>query len=348
MNPSLLRRAVREMEAYVPGEQPADTGIIKLNTNENPYPPSPGVSRVLASFDPQRLRKYPDPGCAPLRTLIAQRTGFRDDEILIGNGSDEILALAMRVFVERGGAAGWFDPSYSLYPVLADIEEIRHRPTALDEDFGWNDPDTEGLDLFLLTHPNAPTGMLYEQEAIADLARRFDGVLLIDEAYADFAPRNCLDMAREFGNVLVARSFSKSYSLAGLRVGYAVGSRELIGAMGKIRDSYNVDMLAQEIACAAFADDDHMRRNTDRILATRERIAEALRERGWTLPDSAGNFLWARPPGSAAEWFEALRARGILVRYFDAPRTRRHLRITVGTDEEMDAFLDAVDAAGKD
>ena len=347
MNPALLRRAVREMKAYVPGEQPSESGIIKLNTNENPYPPSPAVRAVLASFDPHRLRKYPDPGCTPLRDLIAQRTGFRDDEILIGNGSDAILALAMRAFVERGGAAGWFDPSYSLYPVLADIEEIRHRPTALDEDFGWSDPDTEGLDLFLLTHPNAPTGMLYERKSIADLARRFDGVLLIDEAYADFAPRDCLDLAREFENVLVARSLSKSYSLAGLRVGYAVGSRELIGAMGKIRDSYNVDMLAQEIACAAFADEDHMRRNRGLILATRERIAGALRERGWTLPDSAGNFLWARPPGSAAEWFKALRARGILVRYFDAPRTRAHLRITVGTDEEMDAFLDAVDAVRK-
>lgn len=346
MTANLVRRSVAAMRGYVPGEQPKDPGIIKLNTNENPYPPAPGVARVLGGFGPDLLRLYPDPVCGRLRERLAAMHGVRPEQVFVGNGSDEVLALCARAFVEHDGTGtiGWFDPSYSLYPVLAEIEQVPTKPIPLGPAFDWNMPEGYAASLFFLTHPNAPTGMLYPEADIRRFCERFPGVVLADEAYVDFADRDLVDLARTLPNVLVARTLSKSYSLAGLRLGYAVGPEPLIAALFTIKDSYNVSRLTQELALAALEDPAHMRANRDRIVATRARASAALAALGFEVSPSASNFLWARPPSRmpAEAMFRALRERRVFVRHFPGGRTGGHLRISIGTDAEMDALLAAV------
>jgi histidinol-phosphate aminotransferase len=337
-----VTQAVQALQAYTPGEQPRAAGIVKLNTNENPYPPSPAVGRALAAFDPARLRLYPDPLCGAVRERIAVIHGCSPRQVFVGNGSDEILALCTRAFVEDTGSIGFFEPSYSLYPVLADIRKAEKRPVGLTDDFRWQVPARYQASLFFLTNPNAPTSLLFECATVAAFCRSFDGVVLIDEAYADFARSTCLKLAlrAENENTLVMRTLSKAFSLAGLRFGYVVGPEPLIAALHKIKDSYNLDALAQVAGLAALNDLEHMRANVRRIQETRARLTAELRRRGWTVLDSETNFLFARPPrGGAAERFEQLRAAGIYVRHFPGPRTGAYLRITVGTDGEVDAFL---------
>ena len=342
MKTSYLRPAVERLRGYTPGEQPREPGFIKLNTNENPYPPSPRV-REAAEAALDLLRLYPDPLCAELRQELARLHGCRVEQIFVGNGSDEVLALCGRAFVPPGGSIGYFEPSYSLYPVLAAIQESEVRPVALREDFTWAMPADYSASLFFLTDPNAPTSLQYPREQVRTFCRSFPGVVVLDEAYVDFAREHRMDLALEFHNVLVARSFSKSYSLAGLRAGYAVGDESLIAAFYKIKDSYNVDRLTQAIALAALRDQAHMRRNVEHIRVTRARATAALEQRGFIVVPSESNFLWARPPKPAGAVFEALRARKILVRYFPGPRTGDHLRISIGTDDEMDALRKALD-----
>lgn len=345
MSASRIRHSVRTLRAYVPGEQPADPAVLKLNTNENPYPPSPAVQSALAAFDAEALRRYPDPACLRLRRVLADLHGASPEQIFVGNGSDEVLLLCVRAFVERDGRVGYFDPSYSLYPVLAGIEDVRTYPVPLDEDFRWVDPDPRAAALFFVTNPNAPTGMLYPRDRIRDLAAASPGVVVVDEAYGDFADEHCLELALKMDNVLIARTLSKGYSLAGLRLGYAVGPVSLIGPMGKIKDSYNVDRLAQDLALAAVQDQAYLRRRVQQVRATRDRIAAALAARGYSISPSQANFLWVRPPGGdAARIFRELRDRKVLVRHFPGPRTGSHLRITVGTDQEMDRLLNALAA----
>ncbi|HMP96993.1 MAG TPA: histidinol-phosphate transaminase [Kiritimatiellia bacterium] len=342
---SMICRHVEALHAYVPGEQPKTPGLIKLNTNENPYPPSPRVLEVLRGLGEGALRLYPDPMCTALRERIAALHGVSPEQVFVGNGSDEVLALCTRAFVEDGGAIGYFEPSYSLYPVLSDIRPAQRRPVPLGEDFSWRMPEDDHASLFYLTQPNAPTSLAFPRERIEAFARAFRGVLLIDEAYADFAPETFMDLAATFDHVLVSRSLSKSYSLAGARAGYAVGPSRLIAALHKIKDSYNVNAITQAIALAALDDQAAMRANVARIIATRERIAGALTRRGYVVHPSATNFLWVRPPAGqpAAGVFARLRERNILIRYFPGPATGDHLRITIGTDEQMDAFLAALD-----
>ncbi len=345
MSTPRIRTSVARMHAYVPGEQPRDSAIVKLNTNENPYPPSPRVAEVLHAFAADRLRLYPDPACTALREEIAALHGAQPEQVLIGNGSDEVLALALRAFVERGGAAGYFVPSYSLYPILAAIEEARTYEVPLTASFDWVDPDPEEADLFFVTNPNAPTSLLHPRAALQSFCRAARGVVLIDEAYADFARAHCIGLALSTDNVLVTRSLSKSYGLAGLRVGYAIGPAPLIGAMAKIKDSYNLDAIAQALALAAIRDQTYMRERTQRIRTDRDEVAAALRERGFHVYDSETNFLWVRPGRmEAAEWFQALRERKILVRHFAQPEVRDHLRITIGDEDAIEALLQAVDA----
>jgi histidinol-phosphate aminotransferase len=338
----MICKNVQALTAYTPGEQPKDAGIVKLNTNENPYPPSPKVAEALRSFDPARLRLYPDPVFTALRRRLAEIHICDIRQVFIGNGSDEILALCTRAFVENDGSVGYFAPSYSLYPVLADIRGAEKRPVALAPDFTWQMPDDYAASLFLMTNPNAPTSLLHDKATVAAFCQKFDGVVLIDEAYGDFADTNCLDLALSANNTntLVMRTFSKSFSLAGLRFGYVIGPVELIDALYKIKDSYNMDMLAQAVGLAALDDLPYMRENVRKIRATRTRLTDALRQRGWTVCDSQTNFLFARPPdGNAAQVFEALKAAKIYVRYFPGPETGQYLRITVGTDEQADALL---------
>lgn len=343
-----IRDAVQKLAAYTPGEQPTDRTVIKLNTNENPYPPSPNVVAAMRSFDPDRLRRYPDPMSVALRDTIASRHGCAREKVFAGNGSDEILALCTRAFVPNGGSVGYFDPSYSLYPVLADIQEAERRPVALADDYGWRMPPGYGASLFFLTRPNAPTGICYSKADVRAFCERFDGVVVIDEAYVDFASDDCMDVALSLPNVLAMRTVSKSFSLAGLRVGYTVGDRALIEAMYKIKDSYNLDALAQALATAALQDKAYLAASVAKIRATRARLASALESRGYKVYPSESNFLWVRPAGIAApDLYEELKNRRIFIRYFAGPRTGECVRITVGTDAEVDALLAAIDGMAR-
>lgn len=343
---TFIRKSVQKLQAYTPGEQPKVAGLVKLNTNENPYPPSPEVVRAVAEYATEALRLYPDPVFAALRERIASICGCAADQVFVGNGSDEVLRLCTRAFTQVGGAVASFEPSYSLYPVLAAAEEVGFREVPLADGFGWTEPPTD-LDatLFFLANPNAPTGVFYPVETIAAFCQRFKGVVLVDEAYVDFSGgRDCLALAKRLSNVLVCRTVSKSFSLAGLRIGYAIGSPELIGALYKLKDSYNVDRLAQAVALAAMGDLPWMQGNAKKIVATRERVAAELVKRGFTVVPSAANFLFVEPPAgrSAADLFAQLRTKKILVRYFPGGRTGNYLRVTIGTDGQMDAFLAAL------
>ena len=333
-----VTRSVRRLEAYTPGEQQRARSVVKLNTNENPYPPSPKCSEVLRGFDPDKLRRYPDPVFTKLCAALAELNGTTPERIFVGNGSDEVLSVAAKTFVEDDEVIGSLDPSYSLYKTLAAIRNVK-----------WVGaprlpPKTS---LFLWTNPNAPTGEFAEPEEIAAFAKRFRGVLIVDEAYADFSRANCMHLATATGNrnVMVMRTFSKSYSLAGLRVGYCVGPEDLVAAMYKVKDSYNVDAVAQAVALAAVRDQAWMRTNVAKVVKTRARFVRQLESRGWDVIPSESNFVFARPPAQAkaADIFEALRRENIFVRYFPGPKTGDRLRITIGTDSQMKKLLAALE-----
>ena len=330
-----VAKHVRKLAAYVPGEQPKARNVVKLNTNENPYPPSPKCAAVLRRFGLDRLRRYPDPVFCELRNAIADLFGTAPERVFVGNGSDEVLSVAARAFVEDDESIGSLDPSYSLYKTLAAIRDVK-----------WvGRRDVRGVSLFLWTNPNAPTGEFAEPAEIAAFARRFPGVVIVDEAYADFSRANCMSLAtaKSNRNVIVMRTFSKSYSLAGLRVGFCVGPEPLIAAMYKVKDSYNVDAIAQAVALAALKDQKWMRANADKVIRTRGRFSKALAALGWDVIPSESNFVFAKPPSpmKAADIFVKLKARNIFVRYFPGPKTGDRLRISIGTDAQMNALLDA-------
>ena len=344
-----IARHVSKLDGYTPGEQPKAKSVVKLNTNENPYPPSPACRAVLDDFDLDRLRRYPDPNASALAAELARLNGTTPSRVFIGNGSDEILALMARCFVENDETIGSLDPSYSLYKTLAAIRDVKWvgcpKPSAARL-------KAKNTSLFLWTNPNAPTGEFAEPEVIAAFAREFPGVVVVDEAYADFARTNCMALAtaEENHNLLVMRTFSKSYSLAGLRVGYCIGPEELIEALYKIKDSYNVDAVAQSVALAAVRDQAWMKRNVAKVLKTRATFIEALATRGWNVIPSEANFVYARPPAgrtAAGAIFEALRRKNIFVRYFAGPKTGDRLRITMGTDAQMKKLLAALDGIVK-
>jgi histidinol-phosphate aminotransferase len=346
----LIRKSVQQMTGYVPGEQPQGQTIIKLNTNENPYPPSPRVVETLHQLDPDVFRKYPNPVADDLRSRIAELHGCSVENVFVGNGSDEALALCTRAFVENDGNIGYFEPSYSLYPILADIRDVRKSPVDLDETFGWVTPPVDLCPLFFLTNPNAPTSMRFSRSDVESFCSLFRGVVLIDEAYVDFADEHCMDLALTYENVLVLRTLSKSFSLAGVRVGYVVGAAALITAMMKLKDSYNLDCIAQELALAALNDMDYMQSNAKRIITSREKLTEDLSDVGFEVCCSQTNFLWTKPPAviSASDLFVKLRDCGILVRYFPGPKTGDYIRITIGTEKEVAVLLDAVHHIVKD
>lgn len=344
---TLVRKSVRMMRGYVPGEQSRERGIVKLNTNENPYPASPLVTKALRAFSAEELRLYPDPTALKLRRRIAAIHDCEVDNVFVGNGSDEILALCTRAFVENNGSIGFFNPSYSLYPVLARIRDVTGRPVELAADFRWRMPRGYNASLFFLANPNAPTGMLHDKAVVDHFCRRMPGVVAIDEAYVDFSRENCMDLALGLGNVLVVRTLSKAYSLAGLRIGYTVGAQPLISALFKLKDSYNTDAIAQRLALAALSDLGHMRANVRRIRSTRARLARLLSERGAFVYPSETNFLWVLPPVLPAKvFYERLRTQQILVRYFDGPRTSGFVRITIGTDAQVNKLIKAMDNMG--
>jgi histidinol-phosphate aminotransferase len=368
---NLVRPIVRKLHAYVPGEQPRIKGLIKLNTNENPYPPSPHVVESVKAAVDGRLRLYPNPAAQPLREALARLHGCGAENIIIGNGSDDLLALATRAFVEpmpEGRSSGSlrtassarsrstiqaFDPSYSLYPVLAAIHGARFQKIPLAPGFDLPALDGKGAStnwdqqaaLSFITTPNAPTGRGYAVSRLESICREQRGVVVLDEAYVDFAAQDALQLALQLPQVLVSRTFSKAYSLCFQRVGYFVGSSELIGALDKVRDSYNVNGLGQVAALATLEDLDYYRVNFRVIIQTRTHLAEELEHLGFRVNPSETNFLLVRPPvGTAKEWLKKLRDRKILVRWFDVPRMRNDLRITIGSQSQIESLIRAVRA----
>jgi histidinol-phosphate aminotransferase len=336
------------MSAYVPGEQPKVAGLIKLNTNENPYPPSPKVLEALRGAIDGKLRLYPDPTSSALRAKLGKIHGFDPDEIVIGNGCDDILNLCVRAFCGECEKLAYFWPSYSLYPVLANIQGATQVELPLDENFQITAHPAllaklGGVKLVFITQPNAPSGVWLQRVELQRVIEEAEGVVVIDEAYVDFAAEDCLDFAREYDNVIVARTFSKAFSFAGMRVGWAAGSRELIAALNKVKDSYNVSRLSQLGTEATLDEWDYFQGNVKKICATRERTVSALAKLGFFVYPSQTNFVFARPPSpvTAKQWFDGLRARKILVRWWDADRVRDFARVSIGTDQEMDRFLEA-------
>ncbi len=359
---SLIRPLVRAMQGYVPGEQPAIKGLIKLNTNENPYPPSPKVLAAVKAAVDGRLRLYPNPTAGPLREKLANFHKCRPDNIVVGNGSDELLALATRAFVEpasanrtrsHAGVIQFFTPSYSLYPVLAAIHGARTNAVPLNPDYAL--PSLSALKksrawdfraaLTFITTPNAPGGRGYTVGELESLCRAHQGVIVLDEAYVDFAEENALALALKYPHVIVSRTFSKAYSLCFQRVGYFVGHPVLMAALDKLRDSYNVNGLGQSAALATLDALDYYRRNFRRIIATRERLSRELTALRFEVLPSQANFILVRPPRFPAEvWLAKLRSRKILVRWFSHPTRRDFLRITIGTEAEAGALLRASEA----
>jgi histidinol-phosphate aminotransferase len=339
---SYFRENIDAMEGYAPGEQPRVNNIIKLNTNENPYPPSPKAVAALQSFNSDDLRKYPQPLSLPVLQAACKVYGCKEDEVIAGNGSDDILTILFRSFAGDGDTIGWLNPSYSLYPVLANLQGANHCFVELNEDFTLPDNLAEkakDCKLFIITNPNAPTGNSFCKKKIRAFTKNFNGVVVIDEAYGDFANENCLELYKEFPNLVVTRSFSKSYSLAGLRVGLAFANKNLIYGMMKVKDSYNVNALSQTMAAAALLDQEYFNETVAKIKNTRNRTAKELIKMGFEVLNSQTNFIFAAPPTDAEAYFNKLKEKNIFTRYFKGPRTSRFIRITIGTDAEMDTFL---------
>jgi histidinol-phosphate aminotransferase len=348
MSPNFVRPTIRSMDGYTPGEQPvAGDRVIKLNTNENPYPPSPKVLQAIAAIDADTLRRYPNPTADQFRDAAAKLLNVGADMIIAGNGSDDILTIATRTFVPPGGSIAFPEPTYSLYPVLAQLEEARSAVVSWENDFALpiDALVATKANAIYLANPNAPTGTFVAPAKVAELARRFDGPVLIDEAYADFADENCLALVRDFPNIIISRTLSKAYSLAGLRFGYAVAQPQVIAEMMKVKDSYNTDAISIIAATAAIEDQQYAKSTWDRIRSERNRLSAELARLGWSVLPSRANFVLATvPTGRGSEAYLALKQRGILVRYFNLPGLTDKVRITVGKPDENNALLAAIKA----
>jgi histidinol-phosphate aminotransferase len=338
----MLRPAIASMHGYVPGEQPKGDDIVKLNTNENPYPPSPkALAAMEAILGTDRLRKYPEPLGDTFRRAAGRVLGVDPESILIGNGSDDVLTVLTRSFVPEGGLIASPTPSYLLYKTLAEIQGAKFQGVPFAA--GWTLPEAWPLpnaQLTFVANPNSPSGTVVSNESLEKLARQLTGPLVVDEAYADFAETNAIEMTRHLPNVIVTRTLSKSYSLAGLRFGFAVARPELIREFNKVKDSYNCDMLSLAGAAAAIEDQAHLQACRAKILATRSRLTEALRRLGFDVLPSSANFVWAtRRDRPVQPIFADLKRKNILVRYMNYGEFGDGLRITVGTDAEIDRLL---------
>jgi histidinol-phosphate aminotransferase len=342
---SYFRRSVDEMSAYQPGEQPQQPGFVKLNTNENPYPPSPKVLEALREQVGPSLRLYPDPLANRFREAVAKVLDFPVDWIMAGNGSDDLLTIVTRAFVGEGERVVYPVPTYSLYRTLAQLQGAQSVEIPFPADYGLPQRLAEASgQLTLLANPNSPSGTWVPPAAVEGLASKCRNVLVVDEAYVDFAEGSCLDVVRRRRNVIVLRTLSKSFSLCAMRIGFAVAHPEIIEGMMKVKDSYNVNRLAIFAGAAAMEDIAWTRRNADKIKATRTRTIETLSRLGFSCWPSQSNFVLARATQgiSARSIYEKLKQRKILVRYFDQPRVDDCLRISVGTDEEMDKLFMAL------
>ncbi|WP_319561493.1 histidinol-phosphate transaminase [Marispirochaeta sp.] len=352
----MYSRKVRALTPYVPGEQPQNRQYVKLNTNENPFPPAPGVSELLRGFDAGALRLYPDPDSQRLRDTFAMRFDLKRENIFCGNGSDEVLShLFYAFFDEEFGPVLFPDVSYSFYPVFCSFHGLPYQEVPLTGDFDIDlelfvraaaESDYSGI---IFANPNAPTGKSLGRNAIINLLEsvRPDRLVAVDEAYVDFGGESVAGLVNEYPNLLVVGTLSKSYSLAGLRLGYAAGQPELIAALTRTKDAFNsypVSRLSQEIAAVALKDYDYFQQSRDKLIAVRDWTAEKLTEMGWQVLPSKANFLFARPSfASADELYAILKKRGFLVRHFSNPRTREFLRISIGTRDDMEGFIGELD-----
>ena len=336
---------VRRVVPYTPGEQPNRPGMIKLNTNENPYPPSPKVAQAIRDFDEDRLRMYPDPTAGALVNALAERYQVKPSQVFVGVGSDDVLAMCFLTFFNSKKPILFPDITYSFYDVWADVFRIPYEVQPLDEDLCIRVEDyykENGGVIF--PNPNAPTGVLMDLSRIEDIvAHNPDVICIVDEAYIDFGGVSALPLIETYDNLLVVQTFSKSRAMAGARIGYVFGSEKLIKYLNDVKysfNSYTMDQLTLVTGAAALSDEAYFQETLAKIIATRERVKGQLRELGFTMPDSKSNFLFiSHPKVAARELFAMLREKNIYVRYFDKPRIHNMLRVTVGTDEEMDRLI---------
>ena len=345
---SYFRPEIEAMAGYAPGEQPRDGDVVKLNTNENPYPCSPAVVEAIERTARAGLGRYPDPMAEQFRRAAAKLLGTAPEAILCGNGSDEILTIVTRALVGEGQLIRLPYPSYVLYKTLADIQGARSEEVRFQSD--WSLPEAFGatsddLRLVFLANPNSPSGTVVGLEDVLKLAERLPCPLLVDEAYVDFAETTCMALVARCERIMVSRSLSKSYALAGLRFGYLVARPQMIAELVQVKDSYNCDALSIAAATAALGDQAWLAENRAKIIATRTRLAAALRELGFSVVDSQANFVWAtRSERPVRPMFERLKQESIFVRYMDYAGWGDGLRISVGTDEQIDRLLERLTA----
>jgi len=336
-----FRRNIERMSGYVPGFQPGGDEFVKLNTNENPYPPSPKVLEAIRGALGESLRLYPDPMSNPLRDKVAEVYGVKREEVLAGNGSDDLLSMISRCFLGEGDRAVYPYPTYLLYETLCRIQNAEPVEVDFEEDYGLA-PEIFGAGgkVLFLCNPNSPSATTVAPEEVRRLAENFDGIVVVDEAYVDFAEQDCLRLAGSCENVVVLRTLSKSFSLAGMRCGFAVANEEIIMGLAKVKDSYNLDRLSIAAGVAALSDLEHMRNNVERIKKTRARLSDGLKGLGFMVYPSQANFVLARTSEAAASGiYNRLAEERIFVRYFDMRRLKDCLRITVGTDAEVDRLM---------
>lgn len=340
---------VREVVPYTPGEQPK-TKVIKLNTNENPYPPSPLVGKAISKIELDSLRKYPDPGCQSLISALAKYHGFDAENVFVGVGSDDVLAMSFLTFFNSDKPIFFPDITYSFYDVWASLFRIPFETKALDEDFKIIKSDYDmpcgGI---VIPNPNAPTGIAEPVSFFEDIVKAHpECVVIIDEAYVDFGSKSAIDLVRKYDNVLVVRTFSKSRAMAGNRIGYAIGSKQLIKYLSDCKfsfNSYTMDTITLQAGVASIEDDSYFKEKLDAVISTREWTKAQLKNLGFTFPDSKSNFIFAKHESvEASVIFEELKKRGIYVRYFSKPqRISNYLRISIGTDKEMQVFIDELE-----
>ena len=339
-----FRESIEKAKPYEPGIQPAAAGVVKLNTNENPYPPSPEVIKAIAGISAEQLRRYPDPMGGAFRRAAADLNGIEPEWIMCCNGGDDLLRMAFSAFCDKKRACAYPVPTYSLYPVLAKVQNCRAIEVPFDDEYNLPAKLAKtGAALTIVCNPNAPSGTFIAAGELASLADELKGVLLVDEAYVDFAQTDCAGLVRDFDNVVVLRSMSKGYSLAGLRFGYAIARPEMIAGLMKVKDSYNVDAIAIAAATAAIRDQNHFRTNVNKVRAERGRLSEELGKLGFDVGESCANFVLAKCRNcKAKDVYDKLTRRNIYVRFFDKPGLDDKLRITVGTKEQDDKLRDAV------
>ena len=336
---------IRRVTPYTPGEQPAAERLIKLNTNENPYPPAPAVRQALMEMDTDRLRKYPDPASNVLVQALAKRYGVEENQVFVGVGSDDVLGMAFMTFFNSAKPVLFPDITYSFYPVWADLFRIPYETRSLDEEFRIRIEDyfTENGGI-VIPNPNAPTGLLMSLDEVEQIAAANpDSVVIIDEAYIDFGGTSAVPLIDRYDNLLVVQTFSKSRSLAGMRIGFALGQPELIRAMSDVKyayNSYTMNLTAQIAGAKAVEEEAYFQETVKKIIRTREDAKLRLAELGFTFPDSQANFIFAsHKTKPAKEIFQALKEANIFVRYFPQEQIDNYLRITVGTDEEMEQLF---------